>query len=116
MNFKFCSYFFIDIPISESCNTDVETCLIDNFSTYIRVECTFSSNLITSFQVIAQLAESDEVCRLIVSQNVNSAATIEVDSDRVYLITVLPIRSGSGIDSCQYTIGKSVIVVSSCCN
>lgn len=108
---------FTDVQSSISCYTYIEACQIAHFSTNITVNCTFSSSSVSSFQVIAQLTEGDAVYRLTISQNVDFdlAATIQVDSDGVYRITVLPIRSGIGImlDSCQYAIfsqGMSVNV------
>ena len=99
---------YLDVQSGEPCIKDIEACRIDHFHSSITVNCSFSSSSLNSFQILAQLTEGDDVCRLIVSQNMDlqTAATIEVDSDREYRITVLPIRSDSGImlDSCQYTI------------
>ncbi len=64
------------------------------------VECAYSSDSIaTGFQTIAQLNNSSEVHRLYASKttDVQTSASVVVEENGLYQVTIFPIRGGSGI-------------------
>lgn len=77
----------------------IESCDLSAIHLQIRVECTYPVNsLVTGFQMIAH---SSQVYKLHVAQTVDRQATasVEVEENGVYWVTVFAIREEMGIVS-----------------
>jgi hypothetical protein len=93
--------------------TALQDCRIDSHSAIIRVLCDSSDSSVIGYQVIAQRRVLADVKKLYVSQNTELGfeVALTVDNNGTYRVTVLTIRSGSGIiNACPYTEQLQVLI------
>ena len=95
-------YILLDVyspsePVQPEC---IFNCSITVSSGLILAECSpINSALVTGFQMIAQLNDSNEVHKLHINQSMDlrTPVTVEVEEDGMYQVAVFAIREGTGI-------------------
>ena len=95
--------------------SNLKSCQINTSQSLIIVECSYPVDFqAVGFQVIAQLGMQERVHRLYVNQtmSINTSASVEVEEDGEYQVSILPIMGERGItnSSVEYreivTIGE----------
>ena len=94
-------------------DSGIENCSVTASGSVITVQCTFHDiSDVLGFQITAQLSAVDKVDVLHVSTSMDprTPATVEVEDNGLYQVTVLPNRARMGILDTEVEFSKRVMV------
>ena len=105
-------YIYLGNTPSES--SLLEICLVESTSKIISVQCTYSNPVVTGFQMIAQLNRR-QVQKIYTSKTINRQipASVVVEDNGMYQVTVFAIRGESGIVDSDVEFRERVLVINS---